>query len=115
MLYRLTYSFHFKEEHQKGTNRNNKKEKKKEEEEEDNKPNEYMMTKISVPHGSKLHIPFTYYHLLAAQPERYKKPISYRKKFDSFPAKTQDNGLLVEKCQDRKRKRTCRKYERGIK
>ena len=45
MLYRLTYPFHFKEEHQKGTNRNNKKEKKKEEE-EDNKPNEYMMTKI---------------------------------------------------------------------
>ena len=74
-----------------------------------------MMKIISVPHGSKLHIPFTYYHLLASELERYKKAISYRKMFDSFLAKARDNGLLAEKCQYSKSKRTSRKYERGIK
>ena len=34
---------------------------------------------IPVPHGSKLHIPPTNYHLLGAQQEPYKKPIFYQK------------------------------------
>ena len=46
----------------------------------------------TVSYGSKLHIPPTYYHLLAAQQE----PNSQQKKCDFF-GKGQKNGLSVEK------------------
>ena len=42
-------------------------------------------------YGSKLHIPPTIYHLLAAQQEPYKKTTTINKKYLSFLEKSQKN------------------------
>ena len=58
----------------------------------------------TVSYGSKLHIPPTYYHLLAAQQE----PNSQQKNCDFF-GKGHKNGLSVEKWPDKKSKRVMQK------
>ena len=75
-----------------------------------------------MPYGSKLHIPPTNYHLLAAQQEPYKKSlITLNEKCLRvfWREQSQENGPLAEKWQDRKSKRTRQRkqerQERGIK
>ena len=59
-------------------------------------------------YGSKLHIPPTNYHFLAAQQEPYKKSLTLNQKcLRTFFLKKQENR------QDRKSKRTVQKNERG--
>ena len=66
------------------------------------------------PYGSKLHIPPSSYHLLATQQKVYKKG-SFEKAVGEFCGKkSQENGPLVEKLQDRKNKWTRQKNEEEI-
>ena len=60
-----------------------------------------------MPYGSKLHIPPTNYHLLAAQQEPYKKSlITHNEKCLRvfWREQSQENGPLAEKSQDTKNK-----------
>ena len=71
-----------------------------------------MFINLPVPYGSKLHIPPTNYHLLAAQQEPYKKAQLLTKNMWEFSGKkSQENGPLAEKWQDRKSKRTRQKTQ----
>ena len=66
-------------------------------------------------YGSKLHIPPTNYHLLAAQLEPYEKSLNLNefclRVF--WREKSQENGPLSEKRHDRKSKRTRQKEEKN--
>ena len=67
-----------------------------------------------MPYGSKLHIPPTNYHLLAAQQEPYKKSLTLNEKYLRvlWREKSQENEPIAEKRQDRKSKRTRQKKTR---
>ena len=55
-------------------------------------------SQIPVSYGSKLHIPPTNYHLLAAQQEPYKKSLTLKEDFfESFLERNQENGPLADK------------------
>ena len=66
-----------------------------------------------MPYGSKLHIPPTNYHLLAAQQEPYKKAYPLTKNIWEFSGekKVRRTEPLAEKWQDRKSKRTRQKKQ----
>ena len=66
-----------------------------------------------MPYGSKLHIPPTNYHLLAARQEPYKKAKPLTKNIWEFSGKkSQENGPLAVKRLDGKSKRTRQKNKR---
>ena len=66
-----------------------------------------------MPYGSKLHIPHTSYHLLAAQQEPYIQKSLSNNILEIFVEKnTQENGPLAEEENDKTKSRTRQKNKR---